>query len=168
MIRLARATLPLLLAACPARAPLRPDPTNASRPSSPPTPCAGTAQRSDGRALTLRADGAVLAGEQVILRVDARAITDGRGRRLATRDALAVRLDAGDRALSLDETSVRRDDGLRAQVDPSTGALSVTNPSGETVRAPWTLQCAQGTWSLGVLALLMHDGLERAAPPATP
>lgn len=168
MTRLLRATLPLLLAACPARAPLRPDPTPAARSSSPPGPCVGTARRSDGRALTLRADGAVLAGEAVLLRIHRDAVTDGQGRRLATRDALSLRLTEGDRALALDETGVRRDDGLRAQVDANTGALSVTNPAGEAAPAPWTLQCTQGTWSLGVLALLLHDGLERAAPPATP
>jgi hypothetical protein len=128
----------------------------------------GTARRSDGRALTLRADGAALAGENVVLRVALDAVTDGQGRRLATRDALALRLVDGDRALALDDTAVRREDGLRAQVDPNTGVLSVTNPAGESVRAPWTLQCARGTWSLGVLVLLMHDGLERAYPPATP
>ncbi len=168
MTRLLRATLPLLLAACPARAPLRPVATTASRPSSPPGPCVGTAQRTDGRALTLRADGAALLGEVVLVRVQTDGVTDGQGRRLASRDALSLRLVDGDRALSLDDTSVRRDDGLRARVDPNTGALSVTNPSGETVRAPWTLQCARGTWSLGVFVLLMHDGLERAHPPATP
>jgi hypothetical protein len=166
--RLVRATLPLLLAACPARAPLCPDPVNLSAPATPPRPCGGTAVHTDGHALTLRDDGAVLAGERVLLRVEADAITDGHGRRLATRDARSARLVDGDRALSLDDTSVRRDDGLRAQVDPSTGALSVTNPAGESARAPWTLQCARGAWSLGVLALLMHDGLERAQPTATP
>lgn len=168
MTRLLRATLPLILAACPARAPLRPVPSTVASPSSPPSPCVGAALRSDGRALTLRADGAVLAGESVLLRVEADAVTDGQGRRLATRDALSLRLAHGDRALSLDGNGVRRDDGLRAQADPNTGALSVTNPSGETARAPWTLQCARGAWSLGVLVLLMHDGLERAHPPATP
>ena len=168
MTRLLRATLPLLLAACPVRAPLRPDPVTVARPSSPLGPCVGTAQHTDGHSLTLRDDGAVLAGERVLLHVEADAITDGHGRPLATRDARSLRLVDGDRALTLDDTSVRRDDGLRAQVDPGTGALSVTDPSGESARAPWTLQCARGAWSLGVLVLLVHDGLERAQPPATP
>lgn len=168
MTRLVRALLPLLLAACPARAPLRPEPVTLARPASPPGPCVGTARRADGRTLALRDDGAVLAGESVLLRVAPDAVTDGHGRRLAARDARAVRLADGDRALTLDDTSVRRDDGLRAQVDPHTGALSVTNPAGESARAPWTLQCARGAWSLGVLVLLVHDGLERAQPPATP
>lgn len=168
MTRLLRATLPLLLAACPGRAPLRPEPVIVSVTATPPRPCVGTARHTDGLTLTLRDDGAVLAGERVLLRVGADAITDGHGRRRVTRDARSLRFVDGDRALSLDDTSVRRDDGLRAQVDPSSGALSVTNPAGESARAPWTLQCARGAWSLGVLALLVHDGLERAQPLATP
>lgn len=168
MTRLVRATLPLLLAACPARAPLGAAPTVASRPPAAMLPCAGTATRNDGRGLTLRDDGAVIAADVVLLRVDARAVVDGQGRRLAHRDARSLRLVAGDSALSLDETSVRRDDGTRAQVDPATGAVSVTNPAGEVARAPWTLRCDRGAWSLGLVALLIHDGLERAQPPATP
>lgn len=168
MTRLLCATLPLLLAACPARAPVRPHPATITPAASPPRPCVGTARRSDGLALTLRDDGAVLAGDAVLLRVEVGAVTDGHGRRLATGDAHTLRLADRDRTLTLDEASVRRDDGLRAQVDARTGEVSVTNPGGELAAAPWTLRCERGAWSLGLLAVLFHDGLERAQPPATP
>ncbi|MFO0625778.1 MAG: hypothetical protein U0325_09205 [Polyangiales bacterium] len=168
MTRLLRATLPLLLAACPARAPLRPDPTVRPRPAEPPRPCAGEARRTDGRTLTLRDDGTVLSGDAVVLRVAATGVVDARGRPLATGDGGAFRLADASRTLVPGDADVRRDDGLRAQVDPRSGAVSVINPAGEVATAPWTLRCDRGTWSLGLVALLLHDGLERAASPATP
>jgi hypothetical protein len=55
----------------------------------------------------------------------------------------------------------RRERAARCRTRP-------TNPGGELAAAPWTLRCERGAWSLGLLAVLFHDGLERAQPPATP
>lgn len=127
----------------------------------------GQAQR-DGAAspVIFAADGRVTRDNVALLRVSASSITDPEGRALATvGEGGDLDVPGASRRARLTATGLQRADG--AQVTRrDDGRLIVRNSGGEEATAPWTLQCPAEAAPTAALALLLVDGLDRAASSA--